>query len=205
MAAAVRYWRRDALLSVRRFNSIVNGSTIGWSRNAVDVVPPGKRGSGVARSRTTPRDPDLRIRSRHTQIKAPPSSCRQAHHGADRRAGICARVPDRVHDRDLFGSFPPGHQSVLIDKLVRGGLARRVEGALDRRQRNVILTAKGRSLIDRIAAARSARFDSSLAALAPALATRLESILDEVVSALGEAGSPAANRTTASPARRRTG
>jgi DNA-binding MarR family transcriptional regulator len=93
--------------------------------------------------------------------------------------------------------------SQLIDKLVRSGLVRRVEGTVDRRQRNVILNAKGRALIDRIAAARAARFDSSLALLAPALAARLESILDEVLGAFGEEGPPAAIRTALPPARRR--
>ncbi len=77
--------------------------------------------------------------------------------------------------------------SQLIDKLVRGGLVRRVEGTLDRRQRNVILSAKGRALAGRIAAARAARFDASLAVLAPDLAARFASILDEVIGALSAA------------------
>jgi DNA-binding MarR family transcriptional regulator len=80
--------------------------------------------------------------------------------------------------------------SQLIDKLVRSGLVRRVEGAMDRRQRNVILSAKGRGLVARIDAARAARFDASLAVLAPAVAARFESILAEVIDALGETGTP---------------
>jgi DNA-binding MarR family transcriptional regulator len=87
--------------------------------------------------------------------------------------------------------------SQLIDKLVRGGLVRRVEGTLDRRQRNVILSAKGRALTGRIAAARAARFDASLAALAPDLAARFASILDEVIGALA-AAPPAAGPTSPS-------
>jgi DNA-binding MarR family transcriptional regulator len=93
--------------------------------------------------------------------------------------------------------------SQLIDKLVRSGLVRRVEGTADRRQRNVTLSAKGRALIDRIAAARAARFDSSLAVLEPSLATRLGSILDEVTAALEKSAPSGANRTASSPARRR--
>jgi DNA-binding MarR family transcriptional regulator len=93
--------------------------------------------------------------------------------------------------------------SQLIDKLVRKGLVRRVEDTMDRRQRNIILIAKGKALVDRIAAARAARFDSSLAVLAPAVAARFGSILNEVISALGDAGSPSASRTALSPSRRR--
>jgi DNA-binding MarR family transcriptional regulator len=83
--------------------------------------------------------------------------------------------------------------SQLVDKLVRRGLVRRVEGTVDRRQRNVILGAKGEALVDRIAAARAARFDSSLAVLKPALAARFGSILNEVIGALSE--SPTKRRT----------
>jgi DNA-binding MarR family transcriptional regulator len=77
--------------------------------------------------------------------------------------------------------------SQLIDKLVRTGLVRRLQGTIDRRERTVILTAKGKRLVERISAARAARFDSSLAALSPALASRFESILEEVIEALNEA------------------
>lgn len=76
--------------------------------------------------------------------------------------------------------------SQLVDRLVRIGLVRRAEGTVDRRQRHVILSAKGRSLVDRVAAARAARFDSSLAVLEPALVARLESVLSEVVGTLDE-------------------
>jgi len=81
--------------------------------------------------------------------------------------------------------------SQLIDKLVRGGLVRRTEGTTDRRERNLNLSSKGKALVARIAAARAARFDASLAVLTPAVATRFELILAEVVDALGEAGTPA--------------
>lgn len=79
--------------------------------------------------------------------------------------------------------------SQLIDKLVSGGFTRRVEGKLDRRERHIILTAKGRTLIERIAAARAARFGASLAVLTPAVASRLQLILSEVVEALDATGS----------------
>jgi len=74
--------------------------------------------------------------------------------------------------------------SQLINKLVRHRLVSRSEGALDRREKDVALSAKGRALLDRIAAARAARFDASLAALPPRLAARLAGVLIDVVDAL---------------------
>jgi DNA-binding MarR family transcriptional regulator len=82
--------------------------------------------------------------------------------------------------------------SQLVDKLVCTGLVRRTEGAVDRRERNVVLTAKGSSLVDRIAAARAARFASSLAVLPKPVATRFHSVLSEVTGALSDAAEPAA-------------
>jgi DNA-binding MarR family transcriptional regulator len=76
--------------------------------------------------------------------------------------------------------------SQLVDKLVRGRLVRRMESAVDRRERNVVLTARGRALVDKIAAARAVRFNSSLAALPPPLRARFQAILSEVIGALGE-------------------
>ena len=87
---------------------------------------------------------------------------------------------------DYLGLSRPA-TSQLLDKLVRGSLIRRMEGAMDRRKRDVVLTAKGKSLVERLAAARAARFESSLAALAPSVAQRFQSILNEVVRALSEA------------------
>lgn len=81
--------------------------------------------------------------------------------------------------------------SQLIDKLVRGHLLLRTEGATDRRERNVVLSANGRSLVDRIASARAARFEASLSVLPAALAARFSSILDEVTGVLAEAAKPA--------------
>lgn len=86
--------------------------------------------------------------------------------------------------------------SQLIDKLVRGGLVRRKEGETDRRERHVVISAKGRSFIDRLAAARAARFASSLAVLPSPVTARFHSVLEEVVGALSETKGPAgASRT----------
>lgn len=77
--------------------------------------------------------------------------------------------------------------SQMIDRLVRIRLVLRTESATDRRRRNVVLSAKGKSLLDRIFTARAARFDSSLAALPPVVANRFASILIEVIESLGDA------------------
>lgn len=82
--------------------------------------------------------------------------------------------------------------SQLIDKLVRDDFVRRTEGTTDRRERNLILTGKGNSLVHRIAAARAARFGSSLAVLPQPVARRFHSILGEVIGALSNASRPAA-------------
>lgn len=55
----------------------------------------------------------------------------------------------------------------MIDKMVRRGLILRLESTADPRRRNVVLSAKGKTLVDRIVVARAARFDASLNSLAP--------------------------------------
>ena len=74
--------------------------------------------------------------------------------------------------------------SQMIEKLVRRRLVRRSEGAVDRRERAVALAARGKTLLERIAAARSARFEASLAVLPPRVAVRFEAALVEVIGAL---------------------
>ena len=92
--------------------------------------------------------------------------------------------------------------SQLIDKLVRGGYVRRIESATDRRERNVVLSAKGRVLVERIAVARACRFDASLGVLTPAVASRFQSVLTEVVDILNSAPAPTAKGGTPSAAGR---
>lgn len=101
-----------------------------------------------------------------------------------------AREPQKVSTVATYLGLSRPATSQLVDKLVRGGLIRRVEGSVDRRQRNVILSAKGKALVARIEAAKAARFDASLAVLAPAVAARFELILAEVVDALSGTGTP---------------
>ncbi|HEY8020906.1 MAG TPA: MarR family transcriptional regulator [Thermoanaerobaculia bacterium] len=78
--------------------------------------------------------------------------------------------------------------SQLVDKLVRLGLVRRDLGAEDRRERRVSLTRKGEGLLRKVAAARAARFETSLATLPPPVAARLAKVLAEVVETLAQRG-----------------
>jgi DNA-binding MarR family transcriptional regulator len=88
--------------------------------------------------------------------------------------------------------------SQLVDKLVRLGLVRRDLGAEDRRERHVSLTSRGEALLRSVAAARAARFETSLAILPPSVAARLSKVLAEVVEILARQGVPAGRRSTAS-------
>jgi DNA-binding MarR family transcriptional regulator len=77
--------------------------------------------------------------------------------------------------------------SQMIDKLVHRRLVRRSAGTEDRREKTVLLSAKGDSLIKNIARARAARFDASLAALPSVIAATLAATLSEVVDELEKA------------------
>jgi DNA-binding MarR family transcriptional regulator len=74
--------------------------------------------------------------------------------------------------------------SQMVDKLVRKRLVSRAQGLTDRRQRSLVVTARGRALMARIDEARAARFEASLAALPAATRARLDDALTEVVRAL---------------------
>jgi len=89
-----------------------------------------------------------------------------------------AREPRTVSAVAIYLGLSRPTTSQLIDKLARGHLVRRVEGTQDRRKRNVVLSAKGKSLVERIASARAARFEASLAVLSPPIAARFGSILN---------------------------
>lgn len=84
--------------------------------------------------------------------------------------------------------------SFMIDKLVRRGFARRSEGVVDRRERAVVLTAKGRALLARVHAARVARFEASLAVLPQRTADRLAGALAEVMAEMERTGKLLAER-----------
>lgn len=79
--------------------------------------------------------------------------------------------------------------SQMIHKLVRRGLVRRSEGATDRREKAVELTAKGRLLLEEIAAARAARFAESISVLPKRTASRLKGALREAVRHMNKGAS----------------
>ena len=83
--------------------------------------------------------------------------------------------------------------SQMINKLAHRRLVRRSEGAVDRREKAVVLTARGSALLDRISAARSARFQASLAALPPQASARFRGALREVIAALDKARASSAD------------
>jgi DNA-binding MarR family transcriptional regulator len=77
--------------------------------------------------------------------------------------------------------------SQMIQKLVRRGLIRRSEGATDRREKTVVLSAKGKALLKKIAADRSARFAKSVSVLPKRSASRLKGALREAVRHMDQA------------------
>ena len=78
--------------------------------------------------------------------------------------------------------------SQMIHKLVRRGLIRRSEGAVDRREKTLVLTPRGKTLLEKISAARARRFASSLAVLPARSANRLHGALREAVRHMDKAG-----------------
>jgi DNA-binding MarR family transcriptional regulator len=106
------------------------------------------------------------------------------------------RTPRLVSDVAAFLGLSRPATSQLVDKLARGGLVRRSLGTIDRRQRYVALSAKGAGLVDRVAAARAARFRASLASVPNELARRFAQVLAELVSTLKASGQPDEPRQT---------
>jgi DNA-binding MarR family transcriptional regulator len=84
--------------------------------------------------------------------------------------------------------------SAMVDKLVRRGLVRRSEGRVDRRERVVELSAKGRALVEKAHAARAARFAPSLAVLSASSSRRLREALTAVLAELGSGGAQTGGR-----------
>jgi MarR family transcriptional regulator, organic hydroperoxide resistance regulator len=80
--------------------------------------------------------------------------------------------------------------SQMIQKLVRRGVIRRSEGTTDRREKTVVLSARGRVLLEKVAAARAARFAESISCLPSRAAGRLKGALREAVRQMekGRAG-----------------
>jgi DNA-binding MarR family transcriptional regulator len=84
--------------------------------------------------------------------------------------------------------------SQMIDKLVRRGLIRRSESADDRREKAVVLSAKGRALLKKVSSARSARLAKSVAVLPKGPANRLKGALREAVRHIDRAAGSASKK-----------
>ena len=98
---------------------------------------------------------------------------------------------------DYLGLSLPA-TSQMVQRLVERGLIQRSEGAVDRRERQIVLAPAGESLLGAIAAARVARFEASLAVLPRTVVARLESALRAAVEALDRASGPSDSRSSQS-------
>jgi DNA-binding MarR family transcriptional regulator len=110
-----------------------------------------------------------------------------------------AREPQTVSAVATYLGLSRPATSQLIDRLVRARLVRRIESTSDRRKRNVILSAKGETLVDRVAAARAARFASALAILPAPVAARFELVLREVIDVFDRTAPMAPGRSSRIP------
>jgi DNA-binding MarR family transcriptional regulator len=105
-----------------------------------------------------------------------------------------AREPRTVSAVALHLGLSKPATSQLIDKLVRGHLVLRIQSTEDRRRRTVTLSAKGKTLLARVAVARAGRFDASLAVLPRSIAMEFELLLAEIVDILGKSAPRNAGR-----------
>ena len=95
--------------------------------------------------------------------------------------------PRTISDVASFLGLSLPAASQMIHKLVRRGLVRRSESVSDRRKKSVILSARGKALLEKIALARAARFAPSISVLPPRAAARLKGALRETVWQLEKA------------------
>jgi DNA-binding MarR family transcriptional regulator len=82
--------------------------------------------------------------------------------------------------------------SQMVDRLVRLKLVERVEHPTDRRRKTVSVTARGRSLLARLSAVRSAEFRAGATGLSASTKAQL---IDALAAALRELETPVASRT----------
>jgi DNA-binding MarR family transcriptional regulator len=101
------------------------------------------------------------------------------------------RRPHKVSAVAVYVGLSRPATSQMIDKLVSRRLVRRSEGLGDRREKAVELSARGKALLERIAAARAAGFEASLAVLSGRVAAKLEAALVDVFEELDKALPPA--------------
>ncbi|HEY4185160.1 MAG TPA: MarR family transcriptional regulator [Polyangia bacterium] len=80
----------------------------------------------------------------------------------------------------------PAATSHLIDRLVVGGLAGRIEDPDDRRQKRVTITASGRRLVDRVQRERTREMTEAVAGLSREVCRQFGRVLGRVIEELEE-------------------
>ncbi len=83
--------------------------------------------------------------------------------------------------------------SQMIERLVKLGLAQRTEDSHDRRRKTIGVTTKGRRLLARLEAVRSAEYAAGTASLSPATRRRLSDALSQALRELAPPSGPKAS------------
>ena len=95
------------------------------------------------------------------------------HHGVHNVCGIA--------DKLRLSRAATSH---LVDQLSRKGYVVRSEGQVDRRQKVVAISAKGRRLVDRLIASRQREFERAVALLPAPLQSEFSLVLTKVIAHL---------------------
>jgi DNA-binding MarR family transcriptional regulator len=74
--------------------------------------------------------------------------------------------------------------SQMVERLFQLGLVSRVESVDDRRKKSIAVTPKGRVLLKRITAARSADYAAGIAPLSPRVKAALQQVLEAAIEEL---------------------
>jgi MarR family transcriptional regulator, organic hydroperoxide resistance regulator len=99
--------------------------------------------------------------------------------------------PRSISDVASFLGLSLPATSQMIHKLVRRGLVRRSESVSDRREKTVLLGARGKILIEKISSARATRFAASISLMPPRSVARLKGALQEAVRHIEKSGTTA--------------
>lgn len=78
----------------------------------------------------------------------------------------------------------PAATSHLVDRLVSGGLAGRIEDPIDRRQKRVTITASGRRLISRVERERTREMTAAVAGMSSEIVRQFSRVLVKVIEEL---------------------
>jgi DNA-binding MarR family transcriptional regulator len=74
--------------------------------------------------------------------------------------------------------------SQMVERLFQLSLVSRVESSDDRRKKSIAVTPKGRALLKRITAARSADYAAGIAPLSPRVKAALQQVLEAAIEEL---------------------